>query len=555
MALDHELPVWSIAPNWQEPVIEVLEWFTDVLTSGTGAEQRMAMRLAPRRTLEARYAPMENERTFADLALHRLGRSEWMVPLWFDCATLTASAVAGATALAFDTAFHEFAAGGMAYLVGSDAFSGEAVRIAAVNPGELTLSVPLDRAWAAGAKLHPMRRGRCDSSGASNVTSRITEAALRFVMVEGNDLSAEGAWATLHAGIPVIDTPPEWSESVDLDLSWLGETFDSTIGRTSYSDGANRGFRQQRHAFVLFGAAEQFAFRQMLYRLRGRQKPVWLPTFTDDFTVAVAAATGATQLTVEACGYSYVGGPASGRDRIILPDGQIVEVTAAALVGTTQEQLTLATPLVAALAAEARIGFVETARLAQDAVEIRHDTDIDGVASATLSFAAFADRRAATSAVQAIPAAVKQMAACGAPEADNACAVQIFAGWYAEILVQYDLGQIATADPAWIWRENGVDIADNSQPMGPNNVLVEWVSLRYFRLRTRHASSYNVQGRNLQLQFPSGSNPGGLGRARVTVRKWDQALAGTALPLEGSESLGDPFATYQLYPGNWYFNI
>lgn len=143
--------------------------------------------------------------------------------------------------------------------------------------------------------------------------------------------------------------------------------------------------------------------------------------------------------------------------------------------------------------------------------------------------------------------------------ADNTCLPPtfnpVFEGWYVEVLVQYDLGQIALSDPGWIWRENGAHIVDNSHPIGPNNTLVEWVSLQYFRLRTRYPESYNVQGRNLQLQFGSGTNPGGLGRARVTCRRWDTQFAGATLPLPGSESEGDPFPTYQLFPGNWYFEF
>lgn len=402
---DFELPVWGVRPNWADPVLETLEWQCDVLPSGSGAEQRFGFRLAPRRLIEARYNPFDNERTFTDLAMHRLGRNEWMMPLFFDSAKLTGSAAAGASRLDFTTAFHEFAAGGMAYLVGPDCFSGEAVRIAAVDEDGIDLEIPLDAAWPSGSTIHPMRRGRFESPSGQLVTSRISELRVRFEIIQGNDLSSDGDWETLSGDIPVLTAKSEWSSALDIDLSWLSSEFDSSSGLKYVTDDAGRAFRQQRHAFILYGAEEQFEFRQMLYRLRGRQQPVWLPTGGDDFTVVADAAAGAETADVQNVGLTYVGGPTDGRDHVRLPDGQIVQLSGSSLISAAVERLSFDAPTTAALAAGDRFEFVETSRLAADSIEIEHLGDTDGVARATLAFVGFTNRRTATEASQDIPVA------------------------------------------------------------------------------------------------------------------------------------------------------
>lgn len=414
MALDHQLPVWGVRPNWSQSIIETLTWHTDVLQSLSGAEQRIAQRIAPRRMFEARFNPHESERSFVDLAMHRLSRNEWMMPLWWDRATLSAPAVAGASRIALDTTFHEFVEGGMAYLVGQDTFSGEAVRIASIDATGIDLVTPLGSAWAAGTSIHPMRRGWFEEGSHVLLTSRLGESNIRFHVIEGNDLSDEGTWAASHEGMPVLLDQPDWSNSIEIDLSFLGDEFDSITGKKRVTDTAGRTFRQQQHRFFLSGAREQFAFRQMIYRMRGQQKAIWLPTFADDIEVAANASAGATLLNIKQIGLAYVGGPVDGRDRLVFSDGQVVKINGSTLVsGSGQERLTLASGLAAPKAVGARASFIEKVRLAQDSVEIEHVGDSDGFALSTLSFRAFADRRVASSASSAIPVAVMDNAPCG----------------------------------------------------------------------------------------------------------------------------------------------
>ena len=195
MIADALLPVWTIAPNWREPVVERLAWMTDVFGSETGYEQRRAQRLAPRRSIEALYTPVDAERSFFELLLQRLGRTEFMLPLWFDQGL--ASAVAGST-ITVDTVNREFAVGSMALLLGNDPFSFETFTISAVAAGALTATVPLTGIWPAGTTVYPLRRGWLDGESVEPVTNRVASARLRVNMDARNIRAVSGSSAA-HA--------------------------------------------------------------------------------------------------------------------------------------------------------------------------------------------------------------------------------------------------------------------------------------------------------------------------------------------------------------------
>lgn len=78
------LPVFNIAPNWKEGVLERVEYLTNVLASDTDAEQRRMMRSHPRRSFEASFLREKSVRSRLDAFITGYGHSEFMVPLWHE---------------------------------------------------------------------------------------------------------------------------------------------------------------------------------------------------------------------------------------------------------------------------------------------------------------------------------------------------------------------------------------------------------------------------------------------------------------------------------------
>lgn len=397
---DNELPVWTIAPNWQGGILEALEWYTNVLTPEINrAEQRRMIRMSPRRSFEVGFTVEGNERSYLANWLHRLGGSEFMLPLWHDHGQLGATAAIGATTLSVDTQWREFVDDGMALLVSSDCFTFEAVEIDTVSSSTISLVSGLTSAWPSGTTIHPLRRARFDKDDASLswLTSRVGSGTLRFNLAQANDFDLGSSELFEYLGKPVLTTEPNWSEEIN--SSFLRALFeqDAVSGIPYFLDPADRAFVAQRHRFLLAGRQERFEFCQFLYRLAGRLHSLWVPTYNIDAIVSAAAVSGATALDIEKIGLELVGGPAAGREHILFTGATGHEGAQISSMGTapsaSEERLNLSGAIGQNVTAGTYLSFMDVMRLDQDRVEITHHADSEGAAECNLVFRAFDDTR------------------------------------------------------------------------------------------------------------------------------------------------------------------
>ena len=412
------LPVWSIRPNWAGGITERLEWLTDVLVSRSGSEQRRAARLSPRRSFEMTVNPLDNQRSFTDLFLHRLASEEMLFPLWHDSAKLDAEVTSGDVAIPFDNTYREHAVDQCAILY-QDAFTWEVIYIDAMDDNGLTAATPVTYTWPAGTKVFPMRAARLTAeSNFSALTSRVGEAQLLFTMTRENDFTEAAAFDLTLGGRPVMVKEPNRSESLDQAYQRLVTELDNPSGRKKVVDVPGRSFVTQLHNWMCVGRQEHFEMREFLYYLRGRARSVWIPTFNDDLKLARSSAAGSSLLDIDKIGYAYTGGSVAGRNVVWFKrtsgyEIAVISTTGAAL-AADEERLVLATPLANAYAPGQLASFMDVARLDQDTIEIQHHTDSDGVCEISGAFRTFRDARDPSGTIDdPIPAAVMTATPCG----------------------------------------------------------------------------------------------------------------------------------------------
>lgn len=426
-----DLPVWSIRPNWASGITETLEWLTDVSTSDIGAEQRTARRLSPRRSFEATYNPVQNERTFLALILHKFVAQPFYYPLWHDKARLTSAAVANGMRVEFDNTFREFTDGGLAILY-RDAFDFEVISIATQDDTGLDLAVKLDSAWPARTVIYPLRKALMDpSSNFDALTSRVGQAQLRFMVNEANDYPEAFIGMMSYADRPIISVETNRADPLTVSYQRMIDELDNDTGLVRRNDLAGRSFEQQAQTWHVRGRQAHHEFRSMLYALRGRQKSVWLPTWNEDVVVSRDAAQGAVNLDIQRVGYNYVGGGQviPGKEYLWFKD-QVLMVTAVGAAQSPQEdRLRVGGGLQAPIAKGRTASFLQAARLDQDSVELHHETDSEGVMTCQAAFRTFNDNRDPTGTIYT-PLPDGQMAPqpCGSPE-PGSC-ISVFAGWY-----------------------------------------------------------------------------------------------------------------------------
>lgn len=387
----NRLVAWTFVPDWSEGVLERLAWRTDILASGSGAEQRRALRLAPRRSFEARALVEGRERALLDLSLAGWGGRVWALPVWPDVQQLPSAVALGAVTVPCITAQRDFYSGGVAMMIGADAFDHEEVEVLTVGPAALTLKRPTQRAWAAGARLYPARSAQLlQQPTLHRKTDRLSQVEFAFRLVDASDWPT--AAATQYRGASVFALKPD--ESEDLTSTWqrLLLALDNGTGAPALTDTADLGFAIQGHRWVLGGRAEQAAWRSLVYGLRGRQAVVWLPTHAEDLTLVAVASSAATAIDVAAVGYTRfaVGRPGRRDVRIELSDGAVLHrrITGAVEISASIERLAIdAAPGVALNPAGSagvhvmRICYLQLVRLDQDEIELQHVTDADGVAT------------------------------------------------------------------------------------------------------------------------------------------------------------------------------
>ena len=409
-----EYPVWSIRPNWREGVLERLEWLTDVLASTTGVEQRRALRLSPRRYIEITVNPTNNERSFLDLILHKLGSDKWLFPLWFDQAKLSADATNGDLRVEFDNTYREHLTGGLALLF-KDAFTWEVISIGDQDDDGLDLDVALDVDWPAGTKVYPLRLTQLTpETSLDALTSTVGESVLLFQVIEPNDFTATMPDDLSFEGMPVLITPPNRSETITTEHTRLSADRDNSTGIPYRVDLAQRAFQVQGHSWQVRGRQAQSEFRSFLYWLRGRQRAMWLPSFNQDFVTSRASLLASVSLDIEKIGITYAGGVIPGRDAILV-DGTPARITdLGAPQSAGEERLRIGAGLTAAVAAGLPGSFMSAARMNQDTVELLHHADSDGMMECSATFKTFNNSRDASGTIyNPIPDAVANSDPCG----------------------------------------------------------------------------------------------------------------------------------------------
>lgn len=387
-------PVWTFWPNWDDGILERLEWLTDVLASGTGVEQRISRRLTPRRSFETSYLLAGDNRRYFDNVLASAGATSFLYPLHHDVAKTTAPAAAGSSFIAMDTRFREFVNGGYGIVRagGMDSMVYEVVDIQTVTDTGLQLTSNLVKDWPAGSRIYPARSAVIDGDpSVTKQTDDFVSMNLRFLINEANPYES-GSVPVAYNGVPILDMRPDESEDLTHTYTRLLETLDNTTGIPRRFDLAGVQFATQQYRWAVIGIENNALLRRTLYRMRGKAEAIWLPTFMQDFTLAQPVNLGDTMIRVKNVGFTRTGALGPGRQyiRIEALGGKVVyrRIVASTemedgteIIGVDEEFETQFFPneMIA-------ISFMGIARLDTDSIEINHDTDVQGLTRITASF-------------------------------------------------------------------------------------------------------------------------------------------------------------------------
>jgi hypothetical protein len=383
---------WRWHPDWARGILERLEFRTDVLRSFNAREQRRKLRNGARRQIEFDVLVTERDRKLLETHVAGWQARTWAVPLYWDARHPSADLSLGVTSIPVDTTNSELQAGRLAMLQADDGRS-EVVEVTAVNPTSIDLADPTTSAWAASARLYPATTATLEQAIPINRFDGTTGyLRARFTAKEAANWAATPP-ATTYLGYPVFTQRPLVGNEITLGISRKTEEFDGGIGPTYLDDEGGLALFEQTHGWMATEEIDALALRGLFYYLAGRYGAVWMPTWTDDLTVAANIANGAATIDIVNNGYNAFLAQQPGRNHIAiyLRDGTVLyrKITASTQLSGALERLTVTPVAPSAIAAAdvVRVSFMQLMRQAGDGTEIVHWTG--QAVEATSTFVSF----------------------------------------------------------------------------------------------------------------------------------------------------------------------
>lgn len=382
--------LWSYFPNWNEPIVENLQFLTQVYQSLSGAEQRISQRLTPRRYFDFSVLAQGAARQQFLNALYAYGARTWGLPVFTDATHLVERAMIGDTVLKLNTVGYDFQVGGRAFILHKTTILKEMVDIVEVNENSLTLKRPLTNTISTEATIYPLKSAKLDSMPmVTQLSDNVSKVQVRLRVNEANPYHDDVNHLPQYCGFPVLEPSSDWSEDLTLQYLRLIKQFDNNTGLIHELDTARKPFQVTQHRFVVYGRAQQHQLRQLFYYLRGRQRAIWVTNSSSDMTPT--SDLKGNYLEIEAINYLTLVNGINGRAhvRIEAYDGRIFyrKIVTVEAINTKTEGLTFDGELVSLKQEEiVKVNFLTLSRLHDDNITWQHVTDADGTANITVNF-------------------------------------------------------------------------------------------------------------------------------------------------------------------------
>ncbi|SUB36589.1 Uncharacterised protein [Pasteurella multocida] len=380
-------------PDWSENIIENLHFLTTVHQSITGAEQRIAKRLSPRRTFEFKVTKEGVNRQIFENMLYAYGSRIWSMPIFTDCATLLQHVEPGDLEINIKTQGYDFSPGGRVLLMNGK--TKEMLEIVGLETEKLILKRPTVNHFDIYTAVYPLRAAvLTDMPTVTRLSDGVSSAQVRLQVHEHNAYSDDITHLPTYRNHPVLEPTSEWSEDVTAQYLRLIQTLDNETGLPFYLDTARKAFQITSYRFVLANREEQRKLRQLFYYLRGRQRAIWVATSATDITLKSDIST--KTFDIYFIHYTAILKNQVGRQdiRIECTDGSVHyrRIVTSSVVDEQTERLSFDGEELRIKQEEiAKISFLTLSRLESDQVTWTHHTDADGVATVTVSFRGLRD--------------------------------------------------------------------------------------------------------------------------------------------------------------------
>lgn len=374
--------VFPFPPNWATPLVERLEWLTDVITAQSDVEERIPIRTNPRKSLECEYVLNDYDQSRLDALLWGWQTTDYAFPLWTDGQRLSAELTSGSTTIPCTTAGYTLTAPKSVILwVDSETF--EVVTYTAVNASSLTVNATVST-WPAGTRLYPVETATIyDVVPVHHHTSHLSQTVIRFDL--GVDLGYSEFTSIYtyqsYQSTEVLARKHNWINGLPTDYRRRTSILDYQAGEVYMDDLPGLPHLVSTYRTLLEDKADIVEWRQRLFDLRGRHADFWFPLWHRNFEIVGTIGVSDDTFSIKSLDFADAYDPNDGRQDIALlhRDGtwyyrriiaaapgagntDTLQIDSTLGISCTNDDFTVAT-------------FLMMSRFDSDAVEIAYHTD------------------------------------------------------------------------------------------------------------------------------------------------------------------------------------
>ena len=366
-------------PNWSNALEVTLSCKTEIFTSRSGKEQRRALRSTPRRRVDFTSLAHQSDVVAFNRLVATKQNADFLFPDWTRAAQSHGIA-SGATFLSLRELAPEWVnTGRQVFLCDGDTLT--PVTVASADAYTVELTAPVTQDYSGATVLRPVYAGLLATISSNLNTSNTVSVNVSYDVTPGSvPNSANLFFPYVVDGKEVFSFPWNWGEAIGAEFAWSVENVDYDRGVITTHRPIDFGTVGQS-ATVLRDDAYQIDYMQrFIERQKGQLGEFWMPSGTEDMTLAANISNGASALTVAgidiANGYGlsevYKGVALylrDGRkvyrkiDGIIVSGGNsVMSVSAAFTFGITTGDI-------------AKISWMRPARFTSDEVSLEYLTD------------------------------------------------------------------------------------------------------------------------------------------------------------------------------------
>lgn len=287
--------------NWSEPYRIDHEFQTSILTSRKMREQRIAERIAPRKTVSMEVVGVGDTLIELQESAAAFLQAEWIMPEFTRRITLDSTGGASAGEIAYMGDIPAWITPG-ATIVLDDGSNRESAEIFAVDTGTGIITLAADTAldwFVGGGNAYPGLIGRFDQTlrfGLKTNTKAVISAEYR--VDPGDDHEEDTSAPLTFNGRELWMKKPNWIESVNLDFTGFLETMDFGRGVVEHYSPVPWNGRNWKATYLGKDSAAAEELLAFWHRLKGQQSEFYMPTWQDDLSLSIGAAAAATTLVV-----------------------------------------------------------------------------------------------------------------------------------------------------------------------------------------------------------------------------------------------------------------